>query len=520
MFRRFSPCSHVVMAAEAGCAAPDTKGITMLGRVEYKYLVAILAVFAIFMELLDSTVVNVALPTLGRDFDVTSPTTIQWVITGYLLSLAVFIPVSGWAGDRFGTKRVFMFALSVFTFASLLSALAWNIEALIAFRVLQGVGGGMLSPVAFATVWRAFPPEERSKAAGIMVVPAAAAPASGPLVGGLILKYTTWHWIFLLNVPIGLAALVISALYLREHREPSSGRFDPAGFVLSATGLAMLMYALAEAGQRGFGDARVIGFGAAGLAFVAVFVAVELRTKQPMLDVRIFTNALFRSCNFAWLVTMFGFSSTVFLLTLELQAARGLSALESGLTTFPMAIGVMLVAQPASRIYRVIGPRRMIFAGLLITGLTALALSRVDLNTNEWLIRGLLIIRGLAFGLVLVPLQAATYARIDPKDTGRATALYNVTSQVASSFGVAFAATLLTSRLADYGAMLGAPATRGGEIAAFQDVFLLTAVMALAGAAVAFLVRDRDATATMRQDVAVGPPVVPVPAIEIGEAAE
>jgi EmrB/QacA subfamily drug resistance transporter len=442
-------------------------------------------------------VVNVALPTLGRDFNVTSPTTLQWVITGYLLSLAVFIPVSGWAGDRFGTKRVFMFALAVFSAASMLCALSQSIEQLIAFRVLQGVGGGMLSPVAFATVWRAFPPEERSQAAGIMVVPAAVAPASGPLIGGVILKYLSWHWIFLLNVPIGVAALVISAVYLKEHREPSAGRFDPAGFVLSGAGLATLMYALAEAGHRGFGDARVALFGLPSLFVLTLFVVVELRTKSPMLDVRIFTNGLFRSCNLAWVVTMFGFSSTIFLLTLELQASRGLSALGSGLTTFPMAVGVMFVAQPASRIYRTIGPRRMIFAGLCVTGVCILLLSATTLETSEWYIRLVMIIRGLGFGLVLVPLQAATYATVAPSDTGRATALYNVSSQVASTFGVAAAAALLTNRLSHYGAVLGAPTSREGSLNAFQDVFLFIGIACLVGAGVALLIRDRDARATM-----------------------
>jgi EmrB/QacA subfamily drug resistance transporter len=402
-----------------------------------------------------------------------------------------------------------MFALTVFTASSLLCALAWNIEALIAFRILQGVGGGMLSPVAFTTLWRTFPPAERSKAAGIMVVPAAVAPASGPIVGGLLLKYLTWHWIFLVNIPVGVAALAISALYLREHREPSTGRFDPLGFVLSASGLAMLIYALAEAGTRGFGDARVVGFGVPALALLAVFVAVELRTKEPMLDVRIFANALFRSCNLAWLVTMFGFSSTIFLLTLELQASRGLSALESGLTTFPMAVGVMMMAQPASRIYRVIGPQRMILVGLVVTAVTTLLLVTVDLGTNEWEIRALMLLRGSAFGLVLVPLQAATYATIESKDTGRASALYNVSSQVASSLGVAVAATILTSRLTHYGAVLGAQQTREASLSAFQDVFLIIGLISLGGVVVALLIRDRDALATMRAPAIVVTSIAP-----------
>jgi len=473
----------------------------MLSRVEHKYIVAIVGVFSIFMELLDTTVVNVAIPTLAREFGVASASTIQWVITGYLLSLAVFIPISGWAGDRFGTKRVFLFALTTFTSASLLCALSWNIESLIAFRVLQGVGGGMLSPVAFSMVWREFPPEERSRAAGIMVVPAAVAPASGPVVGGFLVEYLSWEWIFLVNIPIGAAALLISAFYLREHTEPSPGRFDPAGFVLSAAALALVLFSLSEAGENGFGDPLVLSTGVAGITLLALFAIVELRIREPMLDVRIFGNRLFRACNLAWLVTMFGGASMIFLLTLQLQAARGLSALEAGLTTFTMAIGVMLIAQPASRIYRFIGPRRMILGGLLVSAGVSLVLATVTLDTNLWLIRAIMLLRGLGFGFVLVPLQAATYAQVSPAETGRATALYNATSQVASSLGVAIAASYLTSRLTHHDAQLGNPLTAAGQLTAFQDAFLLTGLLALAGAAVAFLIHDRDAAATMAQRI-------------------
>ncbi|MEX2226897.1 MAG: MDR family MFS transporter [Dehalococcoidia bacterium] len=468
----------------------------MLARIDHKYIVAIVGVFSIFMELIDTTIVNVAIPTLASEFEVDSASVIQWVITGYLLSLAVFIPVSGWAGDRFGTKRVFMFAVATFTLASLLCAFAWNVETIIAFRVLQGVGGGMLSPVAFAMVWRAFPPEERSKAAGIMVVPAAAAPASGPVVGGLLIDYVSWEWIFLVNVPIGVVALLITALYIREHREPNPGRFDPLGFILSAAGLALVVFALAEAGERGFDDQRVIAGGLAGIALLAAFALVEFRVREPMLDLRIYRDSLFRACNLAWLVTMFGGASMIFLVTLELQAVRGLSALESGLTTFPMAIGVMMIAQPASRIYRVVGPRRMIGAGLVAMALTTLALMYVELDTNLWTIRALMLVRGLGFGFVLVPLQAATYATVSASDTGRATALYNAASQVASSFGVAIGATALTSRLSDHGAVLG-PATPAPAISAFHDVFLLIGLLSLVGVFVALLINDRAAAPTM-----------------------
>jgi EmrB/QacA subfamily drug resistance transporter len=330
-----------------------------------------------------------------------------------------------------------------------------------------------------------------------MVVPAAMAPATGPVVGGFLVDYASWHWIFLINVPIGAVALLITLFYVREHREAAPGRFDPAGFALSAAGLASLMYALSEAGDNGWTDTRVIAFGVAGLALIAAFVIVELRTAEPMLDVRLLRNALFRACNLAWLVTMFAGSSMIFLLTLQLQAARGLSPLESGLTTFTMAIGVMITAQPASRLYRTVGPRRMIGAGMVVSALVTISLSFIAIDTNLWVIRGLMVLRGIGFGCVLVPLQAATYAQIARSDTGRATALYNATSQFASGLGVAVGATYLTSRLAHYDAVLGNPATRVPANSAFQDALLLIGVLALIGGAVTLLIRDRDAAATM-----------------------
>ena len=193
----------------------------MISRLDYKWIVGIVFVFGLFMDLLDMTIVNVALPKLGEDLNVNreeAASTIQWVVTGYLLSLAVFIPVSGWAGDRFGTKRIFMIALFIFTSGSLLCALAWNIESLIAFRVLQGAGGGILTPVGTAMLFRAFPPEERAKGAAILMVPMVVAPASGPVLGGYLVEYHDWRWIFLINIPVGLLGLVFAGLFLREEK--------------------------------------------------------------------------------------------------------------------------------------------------------------------------------------------------------------------------------------------------------------------------------------------------------------
>src|SRR3990172_11787640 len=334
----------------------------MIGRLEYKWIVGIVFVFGLFMDLLDMTIVNVALPVLGRDLDV-DPThgasTIQWVVTGYLLSLAVFIPVSGWLGDRFGTKRIFMLALFVFTGASFLCGLAWSIESLIAFRVLQGVGGGMLTPVGTAMLFRAFPPAERALASAVLTIPIVVAPASGPVLGGYLVEYQSWRWIFLINIPVGVVGLLVAAAFLREEKQAAPGRLDAPGLLLAGAGLACVMYALAEAGSRGLDDGRVALFGTAGLALLAVFTLVELRAAEPMIDVRLFCDKLFRAANTVQFMGQGGLLGA-----LLLQAEMGLGPLESGLTTFPQALGVFIVAQPAGRVYRRVGPRRMMMAGM------------------------------------------------------------------------------------------------------------------------------------------------------------
>lgn len=486
-------------------------------RLEYKYIVAMVATIGLFMELLDSTVVNVAIPVLAKDFAART-TTIEWVVTGYLLSLAICIPLSGWAGDRFGTKRTFIFALITFTSASLLCAIAWNVESLIAFRVLQGVGGGMMTPVGQAMLFRAFPANERSKAAGFMVIPTTMAPASGPIVGGFLVDYVSWESIFLVNLPIGILGIIFCLRFLKEHKEPDPGGFDAAGFVLAGSGMATLLYGLAEAGSRGLDDGRVLLFGALGLVLLTSFVLVELRTKEPMLDVRLLTDRLFRACNVVQFVAMIGFAGALFLLPIFLQAERHLSAFESGLTTFPMAVGVMMTAQPASRFYHRVGPQRLIMVGLVIASASSFLLATSDLQTNLWTIRAMMLLRGWGFGLMLVALQAATYATILPTQTGRASSIYSSGRMIGQSFGVAIAATVLSSRLDHYGGAQflppGAPtAVQDATVHAFRDGFIVAGVMMLVGVLVAaVLVRDRDAAASMRRDDRAAPREEELPA--------
>jgi EmrB/QacA subfamily drug resistance transporter len=476
-------------------------------RLEYKWLVAIVFVFGLFMDLLDMTIVNVALPTFAKDFDA-STTTIEWVVTGYLLSLGVFIPVSGWAGDRFGTKRTFMFALSVFTLGSLLCSLAWDIEPLIAFRVLQGVGGGMLTPVGTAMIFRAFPPAERAQAAAMLAIPTTVAPAAGPVLGGYLVEYQSWHWIFLINVPVGLVGLLVAWLLLREEKQPSPGRLDVPGFALSATGLAAVMYALTEAGSRGFDDTRVLASGLPGLTLLATFCIVELRTAEPLIDIRLLRDSLFRAANTLQFAAFAGFAGALFLLPLLLQAEMGFTPLESGLATFPQAIGVVMMVQPVGRLYRRVGPRRLIVIGVLGAALTTAAFLLVDLNTSRWWIQLIMLTRGWAFAFVMIPMQAVAFATISSENTGRASSIFNAGRQVAASFGVALLGTVLTNRLAHYDATpLGNPFARDGALLAFHDSFLAATIVVVVAIAAAFLISDRKAAHTMREPAATGAPL-------------
>ena len=478
----------------------------MLGKLEYKWIVGIVFVFGLFMDLLDMTIVNVAIPQLALEFN-TDTTTIQWVVTGYLLSLAVFIPVSGWLGDRFGTKRIFMTALFLFTSASLLCGLSWNIESLITFRVLQGVGGGMLTPVGTAMLFRAFPPHERAKGAAILTIPMVVAPASGPVLGGYLVEFHSWREIFFINVPIGIAAFAFAAIALREEKQHEAGSLDVPGFILGCSGLASLVYALSEAGSSGFDDPQVMMFGVTGLILLAAFTIVELRVAEPMIDIRLFKNRLFAATNTVQIVGQGGLMGALFLLPLLLQAEMGMSPLESGLTTFPQAIGVVTMIQVAGRIYPRIGPRRMMMAGMAGASLTTAAFLLVGLETSAWWIRLIMYFRGASFSLVLVSLQTATFATISPRDMGRASALYNSGRQVAASFGVAVLASVLENRLAHHGTQLGPPPIGNPEAAlnAFHEAFAVASALTIVGILACFLVNDKEAAVSMQRAPAGAP---------------
>ena len=467
----------------------------------YKHIVAVTFVVAVFMDVLDVTIVNVALPTIGKEFGA-SETGLEWVVTGYLLSLAVSIPASGWLGDRFGTKRVFLFALAMFTLGSALCGLSWNMGALIAFRVVQGVGGGMLVPVGTAMLFRAYPPDERARASSILSIPSVLAPALGPVLGGIITTHTSWRYIFLINLPVGVAAFVFGLLYLKESVEPAAGAFDLKGFLLSATGFSLVIFGLSEVPRHGWSSPIAVIPTVAGLVVVAILVLYELRQTAPMLAVRLYVNRGFRSANIVGFFGMGAFIGSIFVLPLFLQLFRGLTPQESGLTTFTQALGFIAVSRFVGLAYMRVGPRRLMVAGLALSSLINLAFLWVDQDTNLWWIRLIMFGRGLCLPLLFIPLQALAFATISPADTGRASSLFSTQRQMASAVGVAMlGAILFTGLKANTAAAVAAGATSEGvqqaQLDAYHRAFLWVVIFYAIGAIAALFVRDSDAAATM-----------------------
>jgi EmrB/QacA subfamily drug resistance transporter len=474
--------------------------LSRLMRLEYKYLVAIVFIFGLFMDMIDSTVVNVAIPTLRTDFHSTNQS-VEWTATAYLLSLAIFIPSSGFLSDRFGTKKTFMLAMGVFTFFSACCGLSQTLWQLVLFRFLQGMGGGMMTPVSTAILSRAFPGEERAKASAIISVPVVFAPVLGPVLGGYLVEYASWRWIFYINLPIGIIGLFMSWKILTEHKESyARGRFDFVGLILGGVASALILYALADAANSSFTSARVLATGLAGLAALVSFCFWELHADPPLLDLRLFKSSLFTFGNIGVVGAFAGFSGFLFLLALYLQEFQGWDPLHAGLIQAPSAFGTVISLPLASRLYSRVGPRRLMIVGFGLGFLVLLPFAFVDQHTSALTIIILLTLRGLPFGFGFVAAQTIVYGPLPSDKQGPASSIYNTMRQMFASFGVALGATVFVSRANHYIAAGRNPVT--ANVLGYHEGFLLTGGLLLISCIAALFVSDKKARESMMKRVA------------------
>jgi len=398
-----------------------------------------------FMGILDSSIVNVALPRMMAIFGVAADD-IQWVLTSYLLVSGVVVPVTGYLGDRFGYKRVYLITLIIFTVGSGLCAMAWNNNSLVAARVIQAVGGGMMMPISMAMLFRIIPRERMGMAMGMWGIAAMAAPAIGPTLGGYLVDAFSWRHVFTINLPVGVIAVFLSMLALEETPSNPKLRFDLMGFILSTTGCFFLLLALSKGQDWGWDSYSIVSLSIAAFFLLVLFIVWELYFPQPMLDMRLLKNPILTISLVSTSIMTVGLFAGVFLIPIYAQNLMGLTPMETGIMMLPMAIVSGIMMPISGRLFDKIGAMPLGIVGVTIIAITTYHLHTISLDTSFRWVQVMLALRAVGLGMIMMPLTTAGMNTLPPALSGRASALNNLFRQISASFGVAFLTYLMVSR--------------------------------------------------------------------------
>lgn len=446
-----------------------------------------------FMTLLDGTIVNIALPSILGDFGANLDKG-QLVLTGYMIAMAIIIPISGFLGDRLGLKRLYMMTLVGFTVSSALCGLAWNLESLIMFRAIQGLAGGALQPLGMAIVFTMITPLERPRFMAMLGLPMLLAPLLGPTVGGALVEFSSWRLIFLINLPIGVLNVFLARSFLKESIIRRDARLDIKGFILATAAFPSLLLGLSFGERIGWDAPLTLGLLGIGVVALALFVFVELRHRDPMLKVRLFSNRIFALAMAINGITQFSLFGVQYILPLYLQQAHGLGPLETGLLLFPTGITSFAALNVTGKIYNRVGPRPLALTGLTFLLISTASLSRIGAETPLLIIAAVSSLRGVALGLCMMPVQTAAYNTVAPSDMSRATSLVNVLIRLFGSTTTAVLTTFLIFFLGQHGApnasITGGSAPLGALTASFDDVFIVMSIVSVIGMCLALFLKD------------------------------
>ncbi|HLP04473.1 MAG TPA: DHA2 family efflux MFS transporter permease subunit [Paludibacter sp.] len=416
----------------------------------YKWFVLGNVMLGTFMAVLDSTIVNVSLPKIMSSFGV-GLSTIEWVITAYMLAMAAMLPTSGWLADKFGYKKVYFWGLFLFTFGSFLCGLSENETTLILSRIIQGLGAGTIQPLGMAIITREFPPQQRGMALGFWSISAAASVSFGPLIGGYLIDNFSWPLIFNVNVPFGIIALLLTIVIQREFVHPSARKFDYVGFVSIVTALPVLLYALSEGNAQtnsaGWAAPHVLACFAISIVGFAVFFTQELTTGSPLLDLKLLKDRNFGMSNAVLFLFGMGMFGSTFLLPLYLQNSMGYTALQSGAVFLPVGILQGIISPLAGTFSDKVNPKLPAILGITLLVISFFLNSQLSFLTERPFVMTSLYLRGLGMGLIFTPLSSLSLSNISREKMAQASGISNTIRQVAGSFGVAIFSTMLTARV-------------------------------------------------------------------------
>lgn len=441
------------------------------GDRNYKWKVMASVVFGTFMVILDSTAVNVALPTLQKVFASGGQKApidqVDGVLTAYILALGIITPLAGYLSERFGIKRMYLVSLGLFVTGSLLCSFAPTLPLLVAFRVLQGLGGGILGPLGISLLFGAFSERERGLAFGIYGIPLIVAPASGPVLGGYFVQYVDWRYIFLINIPIGIAGILLGSFWLREEVRGTAAKLDIPGIVLSTISFGTLLYAIQRGSSDGWTSPRILILLSIGVVAFLAFVIVELRVRQPLLDLRLFLKRTYAFANIVGWVSSIALFGAEFLLPIYLQSLRGQTPLQAGLLVLPLAISSGIVVPVAGALYNRLGGRWLILIGSILLAVNTWELAHLTVNTSFLEVMQIVAVRGIALGFVLQTTLTTALTGLKAAQLPRASSLLNATRNVFQSFGIAMLGAIFTHQFSTYSAQtmsdLHNPATDLGQ---------------------------------------------------------
>ncbi|RUS46760.1 DHA2 family efflux MFS transporter permease subunit [Cohnella sp. AR92] len=448
-------------------------------------LVAIIV--GLFMVILDGTAVNVAIPKLQDEFN-GSLSLVQWTVTGYALAQAAIIPLAGWLSDRFGAKRVFLISVAMFTIGSLLCALANSAELLILFRVLQGIGGGVVMPISMAFIYRLAPPDKVGAVMGMMGIPILLAPALGPVLAGWLVDYAAWNWIFLINLPIGVIAVLIGIRSLPNIDRQSVASLDLFGMLLAPLAFAALSYGVTEGATSWTSTKTLVGI-AVGIAALLAFIVVELRHRNPLLELRVFASGNFSRGIIVQWVSQFALFGTFFLVPIFLQTAKGYSAFDTGLIMLPQAIASGIFMPIGGRLSDRFGARPLVLSGMTLVVIAAFFLSRIEAGDGNLAVMVPLALLGAGMGLFMMPLNTHLIQSAPQNLVGRVTSLTNAFQQVVSSLAVATLTTISGNKVKDLAEAHQSAPNLEDWTSAFSYTFFILIFIGIAGGILAMLLR-------------------------------